>query len=570
MGTGCESVGAHDILRDMAHLRNFAWLAVAGVLVGLTGCNGNIEELEPLGPIIDLPEVPDDEDGDGLPDTLVPAASGLRRLTRHQYINSVFDLTGLRMDPAIDNDLASNGSVAVGTTRTTISPRAVEQYEDTAYEVASQVVADDTARARVVSCTPSLADDTCLREFVETFGRNAWRRPLSMEEVERYLAVASNAASVLGDFWGGVEFGLAGLLQSPNFLFRVELGEGVAVGEGEAAGHLYDDYEMASRISFAICNTTPDGELLDSAEAGTLTSDEGLRAQVERLAAADCAGEAIRGLFEEVVGLSEGHFIKDEEEFPDLSPTLGDSLQESLLSTVEAWVLEDNVSYRQFFTRSDAEVNGEVAELYGIEGTDSLAFARAELPDNRRGILSHGAVLARHAHSEASSPTLRGKFVRVSLLCQTIPPPPDDVGELPEPSPDLPTRRERLASHRENMACAGCHNLMDPIGLALENYDGIGAWRDTENGAVIDASGELDGTTYTDAVGLGQAVGEHPNLMECLVRNFYRYAGGHIETAGETRTILQLKRSFEESGFVRDLLVELVLSEGFRTAGDPQ
>ncbi|MFT5359395.1 MAG: hypothetical protein ACI9KE_006638 [Polyangiales bacterium] len=556
----------------MAHSRLNAWLAAAGVLWSLVGCNGTIEEPPPLeGPIVDLPDVPDDEDGDGLPDTLIPAASGLRRLTRAQYINSVFDLTGLRIDPAIDNDLASNGSVSVGTTRTTISPRAVEQYEDAAFDIAAQVVADETARARVVSCDPAIAgDDACLQEFVEGFGRNAWRRSLSDEEVARYLAVTMNAANVLGDFWGGVEFGVAGLLQSPNFLFRVELGDGAAVGEGESAGHLYSDHEMASRISFAICNTTPDRELLDAADAGTLSGLSGLRAEVERLAASECATEAIRGLFEEVVGLTEGHFVKDEVEFPDLSPTLGDSLQESLLSTLEAWVMEDNVSYRQFFTRSDAEVNGEVAELYGLEPGAARGFARAELPENRRGILSHGAVLARHAHAESSSPTLRGKFVRVSLLCQTIPPPPDDVGELPEPSTDAPTRRERLAAHRENMACAGCHNLMDPIGLALENYDGVGAWRDTENGALIDASGELDGVTYNDAVGLGEAVSEHPNLMECLVRNFYRYAGGHIETSGETRTILQLKRSFEESGFIRDLLVELMLSEGFRTAGEPQ
>ncbi|MFK8003073.1 MAG: DUF1588 domain-containing protein [Polyangiales bacterium] len=555
----------------MAHSRSHTWLAAAWVLVGLMACDGSIGEPPLTAPPLDPPDVPIFVDAGPPPENLIPAPSALRRLTRVQYVNSVFDLTGLRIDPAIDEDLASNGSVAVGTTRTTISPRAVEQYENAAYEIAGRVVGDAEARARVVSCDPGdVGNEACLREFLEDFGRHAWRRSLTPVEVERYLLVATNAASVLGDFWGGVEFGIAGLLQSPNFLFRVELGDGAAVGEGETAGRLYGDHEMASRISFAICNTTPDQALLDAADAGTLTAVSGLREQVERLVASDCAGEAIRGLFEEVVGLTEGHFVKDEDEFPGLSPTLGDSLQESLLSTVEAWVLEDNVSYRQFFTRSDAEVNAEVAALYGLEAGDSRGFNRSELPANRRGLLSHGAVLARHAHAESSSPTLRGKFVRVALLCQTIPPPPDDVGELPEPSTDAPTRRERLAAHRENLACAGCHNLMDPIGLALENFDGIGAWRDTENGAVIDASGELDGTSYSGAVGLGQAVGEHPYLMECLVRNFYRYAGGHIETPGEALTIFELTRSFEGDGFIRDLLVELMLSEGFRTAGEPQ
>lgn len=555
----------------MAHSRSHTWPAAAWVLLGLMACDGSIEELSPTAPPLDPPDVPVVVDAGPPPENLVPAPSALRRLTRAQYVNSVFDLTGLRIDAAIDDDLSSNGSVAVGTTRTTISPRAVEQYENAAYDIAGQVLANEAARARVVSCDPGdIGDEACLRAFVEDFGRHAWRRSLTPVEVDRYLVVAANAANVLGDFWGGVEFGIAGLLQSPNFLFRVELGDGAAVGAGETAGHLYGDHEMASRISFAICNTTPDRALLDAADAGALSTESGLREQVERLVASDCANESIRGLFEEVVGLTEGHFAKDEDEFPDLSPTLGDSLQESLLSTVEAWVLEDNVSYRQFFTRSDAEVNAEVAALYGLEPGDTDGFSRSELPPNRRGLLSHGAVLARHAHAESSSPTLRGKFVRVALLCQTIPPPPDDVGELPEPSPDAPTRRERLAAHRENLACAGCHNLMDPIGLALENFDGVGGWRDTENGAEIDASGELDGVTYTNAVGLGQAVGEHPYLMECLVRNFYRYVGGHIETTGEARTIYDLTRSFEGHGFIRDLLVELMLSEGFRTAGEPQ
>ena len=554
----------------MAHVHVSACMVIVGLLAGLAGCDGTIEDPPSLaGPVLDLPNVPDDEDGDGIPDTLIPAPSGLRRLTRAQYINSVFDLTGIAIDPNIDADLVANGSISVGTTRTTISPRSVQQYEDAAYLVAGQVIADETARGRVVPCTPTGGDDSaCMREFVETFGRRAWRRALSDEEVERYLGVSTNAASVLGDFWGGVEFGVAGLLQSPNFLLRVELGEGAEVGEGDSAGRLYSGQEMASRISFAVCNTTPDDELLDAAEAGTLDTVAGLRAQVERLAGSECAREAIRGLFEEVVGLSDGHFNKDEEVFPDLSPTLGESLQESLLSTVEAWVLEDNLNYRQFFTRSDARINADVAEIYGMDPVDG--FTEVELPANRRGLLSHGALLARHAHSESSSPTLRGRFVRVSLLCGTIPSPPDDVGELPEASIDAPTRRERLAEHRANAACAACHDQMDPIGLALENFDGVGVWRDRENGALIDASGQLDGVFYDDAVGLGEAVGEHPNLMECLVRNFYRYAGGHIETPGETRTILQLKSAFEETGFIRELLVELLVSEGFRTAGEPQ
>ena len=210
-----------------------------------------------------------------------------------------------------------------------------------------------------------------------------------------------------------------------------------------------------------------------------------------------------------------------------------------------------------------------MAALYGVP-TMLRGFGPLELPPERAGLLTHGAVLASYAHPEVGSPTLRGRFVRTALLCDTIPPPPDDVGEIPEVSEDAVTLRERLAEHRENPSCAGCHARMDPIGLALENFDGIGAYRETENGAVIDASGELDGAEYDDAAGLGNALADHPDLMTCFVRNFYRYATGHIETPGETRSILLLARDFEDSGFIKALLTELLMSEGFRTAGEPQ
>src|SRR5690606_29643853 len=148
-----------------------------------------------------------------------------------------------------------------------------------------------------------------------------------------------------------------------------------------------------------------------------------------------------------------------------------------------------------------------------------------------------------------------GKFVREALLCQSIPAPPANVGELPEPSPELPTMRERLREHRENPACAGCHSVMDPIGLGLENFDAIGAFRGRENGAIIDPSGELDGALFDDARGLGEALAEHPQITTCLVRNLYRYGSGHVETRGEEPTIQELAGAFAASPQLDMLLV---------------
>lgn len=186
-------------------------------------------------------------------------------------------------------------------------------------------------------------------------------------------------------------------------------------------------------------------------------------------------------------------------------------------------------------------------------------------------MLTHPALLARHSHASVSSPTLRGKFVRNTLLCQPIPAPPNDVGELPQPSAVAPTARDRLTEHRENPACAHCHTLMDPIGLAFENFDGIGAFRTTENDATIDPSGDLDGIPFADAAGLGEALANHPRLAPCFVRNLYRYMSGHLEVPGEEATLTRLTEDFENDGqLVRALLIEVVTSDGFRRAGEPE
>lgn len=560
----------------MAH----RWKLLVALSMLTVGCTGSIDEpgFQP-GPGPDGDAIPGDDDGDGIPDTFTPAPAGLRRLTQRQYLNAIFDTTGIDLGtPELEPDAESNGFIAVGHSRSTISRLGVEQYETTAYDLAARVIADEAARARLVPCAPDSAsegvydvtgDVACLRTFVESFGRRVWRRPLSAEETDRYVGVATEAATALEGFWPGIEFALAGLVQSPNFLFRVELGSGPAVG-GADDGRVYDDWEMASRLSFAVCNSTPDDALLDAAAAGELTTDSGLRAQVDRLVGSDCARAAVRGFFDELFAITRlSELNKDTEVYPQMTTTLGESMREGLLATVERWVVDDGANYREFFTREEAMADGQVAALYGVDDVGADAEL-VSLPTGRQGLLGQAAFLARYSHAEKSSPTRRGLFVRTGLLCQSIPPPPDDVGELPEPSPDVPTARDRLAEHRENASCAGCHAQMDPIGLALENFDGVGVWRDLENGATIDPSGELDGVAYADGVGLGETLSEHPRLLECMVRNLYRYATGHIETAGEARSIYLLARDFEEEGLVRALLAELLMSEGFRTAGAPQ
>lgn len=508
---------------------------------------------------------------DGGVDTTAPAAPEMRRLTTEQYRNSIdFLFQGAVEVPSELEPISQvNGFVAVGASRSTISPRGVELFETAALDVADRAFASASVRSAIVPCSPSTAvDEACARDFVTQFGRLVFRRPLSSDEVSRYATIATDSARILGDFHEGLALATAGMLQSPNFLFRAEQTEVVN------GVRRYTDLDMASRLSFLVLNGPPDDALLDAAENGELTSETGLRAQTLRLLSSVRSEDAIRAFFTDMLhldGLSQ--LPQDPELFGQMSPTLGDSMRESLLRTIEELLVNQGRPYSELFTTTTVYVNQELADLYGLDlQVPDGEWTRAEFPADgpRAGLLSHAGLLALYSHSNASSPTLRGKFVRETLLCQSIPPPPANVGELPSPSPELRTMRERLAAHRENPACAACHQITDPIGLGLENFDAIGAYRERENDALIDASGELDGVDFADAASLGDAISKHAQLSDCLVRNLYRYGTGHVESSGETPTIAALRTTFEMTPDFDALLVALVTSDGFRYAGDSQ
>jgi hypothetical protein len=187
----------------------------------------------------------------------------------------------------------------------------------------------------------------------------------------------------------------------------------------------------------------------------------------------------------------------------------------------------------------------------------------------RAGFLGHASFLALQAHATSTSATLRGEFVRTVLLCQEIPPPPADVdASIPEADTTSPTLRDRLQVHLTDPTCASCHQLTDPIGLGLENFDGLGAWRATENGATIDPTGTLDGTSFSDAVDLGRVVAGHPRLGECLTETMYRYATARTVSGGEEALVAWHAEGFAAADFrVRSLLAEIATSPGFRTVG---
>jgi hypothetical protein len=505
----------------------------------------------------------------GAAPTVDPAAPALRRLTQPQYAATVTHLfgDGMVLPSSLEPDTAIDGLVAVGAAATSISPVGVEQYEEAAYTLAEQVLADPDRTAAVVGCAP--ATEGCLRTFVATFGRRAWRRSLTTDEVDRVVAVGESASATVGAPDAGVLYAMALLLQSPAFLYRDELGE---VDPDAADGaRRYTSVEMASRLSFLLWNGPPDDTLLDAAEAGALVTDAGLGTEVDRMLADDRSREGVRAFFTEMLELADLDTLnKDPALFTHMSPEVGPSAREETLLGIEAIVFGDE-DWRSFYTTRRTFLDPVLASLYDVRSPTREGFAEAMLPDDglRAGFLGQASFLALQAHPTSSSATLRGAFLRDVLLCQAIPAPPADVDtSIPEADATSPTLRQRIETHLSDPTCAGCHQLTDPIGLGLENFDGLGTTRLTENGGTIDASGDLDGADFGGPVALGAALAEHPRIGPCLTETLYRYATARTVTDGESDLVDWHAAGFEEAGFhVKALLTDIATSPGFRRVG---
>lgn len=502
--------------------------------------------------------------GDEAMEPHVSGPTGLRLLTPTQYRNSVIDVLGEVAAPAVGQWRSSIAAAQGG-----VAAAAVEDYEEASLAVTAEVFGDPVVRLQVTGCTPTATPgDACVGQVIGMLGRRAWRRPLSPAEVERWGEVVVGVAGLLGgDAWLGLQHAVAGLLQSPNFLYRVELGTPVAPEDP-----LYvrlDGYELASRLSYLIWNSTPDDELLDAAAAGVLDDEEGTLAQVDRLFASPRAQAGVIQLFVDMFDLDALLSLqKDVALLPKFTPTIGAAMREEVVRVIADTVLGQR-DYRLLFETTGGFVDAELAGLYGLVGAFGPEFTPVVLPEGRGGLLTLAGFLAINSGEASTSPTKRGLEVRRVLMCQNVPPPPPGVeAELPEPMPGMPmTKRQQLAQHANDPTCAGCHNFTDPIGLALEHFDALGGWRATDQGLPIDPSGLLDGAAFADAVELGGLIAEHASTADCLVRNLYRYATGHIEQPVETPAIVLLKEALRDSGHDLTAAVEaLARSESFRYA----
>jgi len=349
----------------------------------------------------------------------------------------------------------------------------------------------------------------CASQIVTNLLTRAYRRPAIQGEVQKLLDLV-NEVRKEDSLEHAVALAIEAVLVSPNFLFRIEQETGAtgAIGATGATGaYEISDHELASRLSYFLWSSMPDDELFALAKQKRLHDPGVLEQQVRRMLRDDKSSALVRNFGEQWLNLRLLNRTKpDSEKFLSVDDELLDDMRRETLLFIGA-VVGENRSILDFIDGRFSYLNGPLARYYGIKGVDGEAFQRVELDGaERSGIMTQGAILTISSYATRTSPVLRGKWVLDNLLGASPPPPPDNIPPLQEK--DLGTAasmRERLEQHRANPACATCHDQMDPIGFALENYDAAGAWRLKDGNFDVDTRGTLpDGRSFTGATGLKQ------------------------------------------------------------------
>jgi hypothetical protein len=369
-----------------------------------------------------------------------------------------------------------------------------------------------------------------------------------------------------GGFRLGIEMVIQLALQSPHFLYRVELGEPID-GDGEIIA--LDDWEIASRLSYLIWGSMPDDTLFAAAAAGALSTPADIETQARRMLDDPRAHQVIENFHQQWLDYDRIKSAgKDGTLFPDYSPIIGELMRLETASFVDHVVFGDAGDLATLLTAPYSFMNADLAAFYGVSGPSGADFELTGGDAPRSGLLSIGALMTLNAHSNQTSPVHRGKLVREQLLCDIMPPPPDDVMiTVPEPDPNS-TARERFAQHSADPACSGCHELLDPIGFGFENYDAVGRYRTMEAGQPIDASGaiiqsDVDGA-FNGVVDLGQKLAQSEDVMACYTQQWFRYGYGRGESKQDACTMQALVADMVASGGdIRELVVALTRTVSF-------
>jgi hypothetical protein len=418
---------------------------------------------------------------------------------------------------------------------------------------------DTPSRRRIFACTPSkpAEEDACAKRILATLMRRAARRPVTDADLQIPLKMYREARTD-GGFENGIEMALRAVLVSPEFLFRVER---EPAGAKSGTAYRISDLELASRLSFFVWSSIPDDELLDLALRGDLRNPAVLERQVRRLLADDRSRALVNNFAEQWLYLRNlASITPDMRVFPDFDDNLRQAFRQETELFFESIMREDR-NVLDLLRANYTFVNERLAKHYGIPNVYGSRFRRIDFGSGsvRGGLLRHGSVLTVTSYATRTSPVIRGKWIMENLLGVPPPPPPAVVPALRENTGvgKFLTMRERLAMHRDNPACSGCHKLMDPVGFALENYDAVGRWRSAEDATPIDATGSLpDGSTFEGVAGLQSALLNRPELfLTTFSDKLLTYAlgrGVEYYDAPSVRRVVRDSRShdYEFSSFI--------------------
>ncbi len=484
--------------------------------------------------------------------------SQLRLLTRDEYNRTVRDLFLLTNDfqnsiPAEQKVLGfrNNAQFAL------VSSDHAAAYSQTAKDI-SLLVVEPTQWSKLMPCAVS-EGATCAQKFIDTFGTRIWRRLVTDAEKQSLLTLHQVGSD--GGAAAGMQLVIRGLLSSPNFLYRSEIGR-----DGKLT-----PFEKASALSYFFWGTTPDLELLSTATSGALTDEKILLAQAQRLLGDNRAKEGIKAFADAWLGYTDVLSVnKDASKYPQFNSALRQSLSTETEDFIDYVIRQKKSGWDELMLANYSLGDQGLADFYKAQISTVDGVSKINYPDQtRKGLLGHASLLASLAHANETGPIQRGKFVREHLLCDILSPPPANLLIQP-PAPRIgATTRERFAEHTSVEPCKSCHVKIDGVGFGMEDFDAIGLYQSMDNGKPVDASGQvvgLDGKTV-DIKGTGElssALAQSTRGRKCFAVQAWRMAQGRLESEEDVCNLRKLGNAFVDQNMsMAQLLIQVITDPSY-------
>lgn len=505
-----------------------------------------------------------------------PVIGQLVRLTNVEVTNSVRDLLfGTASDRAPKNDLPVDNTAGFSNNvanQFSAQKLLVEGFDRMFADAAAKAAANPQALA---GCSPKSADEelTCGKKFIAEFGRRAWRRPLKEDEKKRLEDFFAKGRTDFG-FSGALETTVAAMLQSPQFVYRLE--SGIGSPDSNSVKNL-SSHEIATRLSYFLTNSIPDAELVAAADKDQLRSAGEIEKHATRLLSGSAAREIATEFHSEYLDLPRWNRLarsKDAKAYPNFKPETAASLEAGLGKYVDEMFWSDGANLTDFLSAPVAWVDKNSAPIYGVQAPDGSNLAKVSLDETKwGGVLTQAGLMAGMGHTTEQASIIRGAVMLEKILCAPSPPPPPNVSLIipPAPTGEKLTYRQRVERTVEVGSCRSCHVKIDGVGFLFENYDGVGAYQTTEQGLPVNASGKLEGTldmdgSYANIVEALKPIAKSEQVAQCVAEHWYSYAMSRAAIEEDGCEIAAVTDAFVESkGNFQTMLVAIAKSKAFRT-----